>query len=86
MELLQEHGPNFGRPIVDRIEGSKVHSLKELRVRSDGELSVLFVFDPPRTAVLLLGSDKTGRWSKWYADAIPGAQALYGECLEELNR
>ena len=86
VELLQEHGPNLGRPVVDRIEGSRIHHLKELRVRSDGALRILFVFDPGRTAVLLLGGDKSGHWSSWYATAIPRAEAMYDDYLEGLSR
>jgi hypothetical protein len=71
---------------VDRIEGSRIHNLKELRVRSDGALRILFVFDPGRTAVLLLGEDKSGQWSSWYARAIPRAEAIYDDYLEGLNR
>lgn len=82
VELLREHGPSLGRPIVDRIEGSNIHNLKEMRVRSEGELRILFVFDPGRAAVLLFGGDKTGRWSSWYREAIPRAEALYEDYLE----
>jgi hypothetical protein len=28
---LQEEGPALGRPLVDRIQGSRIHHLKELR-------------------------------------------------------
>ena len=28
---LREEGPALGRPLVDRIKGSKIHHLKELR-------------------------------------------------------
>jgi hypothetical protein len=45
---LREEGPALGRPLVDRIQGSKVHHLKELRPGSAGrsEIRVLFAFDP----------------------------------------
>jgi len=33
--------------------------MKELRISSGGALRVLFAFDPRRTAVLLLGGDKS---------------------------
>ena len=54
---LREEGPALGRPLVDRIQGSKVHHLKELRPGSAGrsEIRVLFAFDPTRSALLLLG-------------------------------
>lgn len=81
VELLRDLGPTLGRPTVDRIEGSRLHSLKELRVRSGGELRVLFIFDPDRRAVLLVGGNKTGRWEAWYETAIPCAEHLYEEYL-----
>lgn len=83
IELLERHGPNLGRPVVDTITGSSLTSLKELRARSEGaELRVLSIFDPLRRAVLLLGGDKTGQWSAWYQRAIPEAERRYQEYLE----
>ena len=35
IEALAEGGPNLGRPLVDRIKGSSIHNLKELRPRVD---------------------------------------------------
>ena len=46
---------------------------------------MLFVFDPRRTAILLLGGDKSGRWEEWYHTAIPDADRLYDEYVEELR-
>lgn len=83
IELLERHGPNLGRPVVDTITGSSLANLKELRARSEGaELRVLFIFDPLRRAVLLLGGDKTGQWSAWYQRAIPESERRYQEYLE----
>ena len=81
VELLREFGPALGRPTVDRIAGSRVHNLKELRIRSGGELRILFAFDPGRRAVLLVGGDKTGRWQAWYDEAIPRAEQLFEQHL-----
>ena len=36
-------------------------------------------------AVLLVGGDKTGRWQQWYREAIPQADRLYAEYLENLK-
>jgi hypothetical protein len=33
-----------------------------------------------------MGGDRTGRWQAWYAEAIPKADRLYDEYLEELRR
>jgi hypothetical protein len=31
VELLAERGPELGRPLADRITGSRLHNLQELR-------------------------------------------------------
>jgi len=74
-----------GRPLVDRIKGSKIHHLKELRPGSAGrsEIRVVFAFDPTRSALLLLGGDKAGNWQRWYRDNIPLAERLYMEYATE---
>jgi hypothetical protein len=36
--------------------------MKELICSSAGDLRILFIFDPRRVAILLLGGDKTGHW------------------------
>ncbi len=33
----------------------------------------------------LLGGDKSGRWEEWYRTAIPDADRLYDEYVEELR-
>lgn len=59
--------------------------MKELRPPS-GNIRVLFAFDPRRMAILLIGGDKTHRWQRWCQEAIPTADRLYDEQLEELRR
>jgi hypothetical protein len=70
---------------VDTIAGSKIKNLKELRPGSSGtsEVRILFVFDPWRSAILLVAGDKSGRWGRWYAEAIPRAGQLYEIYLKE---
>jgi hypothetical protein len=82
---LREEGPSLGRPLVDRIKGSKIHHLKELRPGSAGrsEIRVIFAFDPTRSALLLLGGDKAGNWQRWFRDNIPVAERLYLEYATE---
>jgi hypothetical protein len=55
----------------------------ELRPGSSGttEVRLLFVFDPQRRAVFLVGGDKSGKWFEWYKTAIPQAEEAYGEHL-----
>lgn len=88
IDRLAAAGPQLNRPLVDRVKGSAIHNLKELRPASTGrsEIRVLFVFDPWRSAILLLGGDKAGNWKRWYLDAIPLAERLYEEYLEERRR
>jgi hypothetical protein len=57
INLLEQEGPTLGRPVVDRVKGSNLHNLKELRPRSTS-IRILFVFDPMREAVLLVAGDK----------------------------
>ena len=82
---LREEGPALGRPLVDRVQGSRLHHLKELRPGSAGrsEIRVLFAFDPTRSALLLLGGDKAGNWQRWYRENIPVAEQLYQEYTTE---
>jgi hypothetical protein len=85
IEALADGGPNLGRPLVDRIKGSSIHNLKELRPGSGGstEMRILFAFDPWRSSILLVAGDKSGRWSDWYRQAIPHAEQLYETYLKE---
>ena len=79
IDLLADQGPTLGRPLVDRVKGSQLHNLKELRPGSSAqtEIRMLFVFDPKRQAVLLVAGDKAGAWSQWYSDNIPIAEKRY---------
>ncbi|MFI0349301.1 type II toxin-antitoxin system RelE/ParE family toxin [Actinomadura sp. 9N407] len=79
IDRLAAAGPGLGRPLVDRIEGSRIHNLKELRPGSAGrsEIRVLFVFDPWRSAILLVAGDKSGDWKRWYSGAVQRAEELY---------
>ncbi|MEU1186185.1 type II toxin-antitoxin system RelE/ParE family toxin [Streptomyces sp. NPDC005859] len=84
---LQEEGPALGRPLVDTIKGSVLPNLKELRPGSAGatEVRLLFVFDPDRQAVILVGGDKAGNWSGWYRVAVPHAEQAYAEHLKRID-
>jgi hypothetical protein len=83
--VLGSRGPALGRPLVDTVKQSRHANMKELRPPI-GNVRVLFAFDPRRAAILLLGGDKTNRWRSWYQDAIPRADRLYDEHLDELRR
>jgi hypothetical protein len=83
VELLAGLGPALGRPAADRITGSSLHNLKELRPGSAGktEIRILFTFDPQRRAILLVAGDKAGNWTCWYRDAIKLAEDRYARFL-----
>lgn len=84
IDKLAEDGPALGRPLVDRVETSRHHNMKELRPGSSGrsEVRVLFIFDPERRAVLLIAGDKAGDWTGWYRRNIPVADDRYDDWLE----
>jgi hypothetical protein len=73
----------LGRPLADRITGSRLHNLKERRPGSAGrtEMRILYVFDTQRQAVLLVAGDKSGRWTRWYGEAIKLAEDRYDRYL-----
>lgn len=83
--LLEEHGPTLGYPYSSDIKGARF-ALRELRIQSDGHpVRVLYAFDPVRTALLLLGGDKTGN-ARWYDENVPIAERLFAKHLEELKQ
>jgi len=86
VELLQEFGPVLPRPHADVISRSRHANMKELRGKvGDRHLRVLYAFDPRRTALLLLGGDKTGD-PNWYEKFVPIADDLFDRHLRELEK
>ncbi len=60
--------------------------MRELRVQSGGRsIRVFYAFDPRRTAILLLGGEKTGD-DRFYERAIPIADALYDTYINEIRK
>lgn len=87
IEMLREHGPQLGRPLVDTVTASRHRNMKELRPGSSGrsELRILFAFDPERRAILLVAGDKAGNWARWYKHHIPLADDLFDDHLHSLR-
>jgi hypothetical protein len=84
--VLEKHGPSLRRPYVGPIAQSKHSNMKELIVQHAGRpYRILFVFDPRRCAVLLIGGDKTGN-ARWYDQFVPVADRLYDEHLVQLQK
>jgi hypothetical protein len=84
-EALERHGPTLGRPLADRVSGSRHHHMKELRPQL-GNIRVLFAFDPNRRATILLGGDKGGEWNDWYRKQVPRADRLYDQHLQSIGK
>lgn len=86
VDLLTERGPQLDHPHSSKINGSKHANMRELRVQSGGRpIRVFYAFDPRRTAILLLGGDKTGH-KRFYDRMIPIADSLYDVYLSELKK
>jgi hypothetical protein len=86
VEMLERSGPTLPFPYSSGIQGSRFNHMRELRIQHDGRpYRVLYAFDPRRTALLLLGGDKTGD-ECWYERMIPKADALYESHLRELTK
>ena len=77
VELLQEMGPQLPYPHSSGVEGSRHGHMRELRI--------FYAFDPRRSAILLIGGNKTGKDKRFYKTMIPKADALYDQHLKTLS-
>jgi hypothetical protein len=60
--------------------------MRELRIQSEGRpLRIFYAFDPRRSAIVLIGGDKTGD-GRFYERLIPIADKLYDAYLRELKQ
>ena len=86
-KLLQQFGPQLGRPSVDTLMGSKHANMKELRFEWKREVwRVAFAFDPKRQAILLAGGDKGGADQKrFYKKLIAIADSRFDSYLAALK-
>jgi len=84
--LLAELGSALDFPYSSKVNSSRHSHMRELRTQSGGRpLRTLYAFDPHRTAILLLGGDKTGD-GRWYEKFVAIADQLYDEHLDELRK
>lgn len=85
VRLLTARGPSLPFPYSSGVARSRHEHMRELRVQSRGNpLRVFYAFDPRRTAILLIGGDKTGN-DRFYEQYVPLADALYDAYLDELR-
>lgn len=86
VEQLMKFGPFLRFPMCSAIHGSRHGHMRELRIQHRGRpFRVLYAFDTRRSAILLIGGEKTGD-DRWYQRTVPLADALYDEHLRELAR
>src|SRR3981189_427820 len=84
--LLIEQGPQLPLRYSSGINGSKHAHMRELRVQSGGRpLRVFYAFDPRRSAILLIGGDKTGD-DRFYERMVPIADQLYDVYIVEIKK
>ncbi len=86
--LLQQFGPQLGRPRVDTLNGSRYANMKEMRFSAaNGEWRLAFAFDPTRRAVLLVAGDKSGVSSRrFYRTLIGKADERFDRHLARLAK
>jgi hypothetical protein len=84
VRLIEEFGPSLRFPHSSEIKNSRHGNMRELRRQAEGKpLRVFYAFDPRRTAILLLGGDKTGD-DRFYEVMVPTADRIYDNYLKEI--
>lgn len=84
IRVLEQLGPDAGRPLVDTVDGSKHPNMKELRAGKTTR--VFFTFDPRRVAVLLIGGDKAGQTKRFYRQMVSKADKIYDAHLRRIAK
>lgn len=86
--LLQQFGPQLGRPRVGTLKDSRHANMKELRFSAaGGEWRVAFVFDTRRRAILLVAGDKSGgSQRRFYRDLIRKADERFDAHLGRIKK
>lgn len=86
VRLLEAKGPQLPFPYSSGIAASRHRRMRELRIQHHGRpYRVFYVFDPRRTAILLIGGEKTGD-DRFYETLIRQADDLYDQHLDTLKR
>ena len=83
--LLEKLGPALPFPHSSAVNRSRHAHMRELRIQHQGRpYRVFYAFDPRRTAILLIGGNKTGK-KQFYEQFLPVADRLYNEHLKEIQ-
>lgn len=85
VQRLEARGPNLPHPYSSGVKRSRHDHMRELRVQSHGNpFRVFYAFDPRRSAILLIGGDKTGN-DRFYETMVPIADDLYDQHIADLK-
>ena len=86
--LLEQFGPQLGRPRADTLNGSRHPNMKELRFDAAGGVwRVAFAFDLNRRAILLVAGDKSGVSEKrFYHQLIDKAHKRFDAHVARVKR
>lgn len=86
--LLEQIGPQLGRPRVDTLKDSRHANMKEMRFdATDGVWRVAFAFDPKRMAIVLIAGDKSGGSERrFYREFICKADQRFDAHLDRLKK
>jgi hypothetical protein len=83
--LLQSEGPALKFPHSSDVKQSRHKNMRELRSQCKGKpYRTFYAFDPRRTAILLIGGDKTGN-DDFYDEMVPKADKIYDQYLKEIQ-
>jgi len=83
--LLRSEGPFLKFPYTTDVRQSSHKSMRELRSQCKGRpLRTFYAFNPSRTAILLIGGDKTGD-DRFYDIMVPLADRIYDAYLKEIQ-
>ena len=85
VSLLEQFGPSLRFPHSSEVKQSRHGNMRELRSQCKGQpLRTFYAFDPRRTAILLIGGDKTGD-DRFYEVMVPVADRIYDAHLKEIQ-
>jgi hypothetical protein len=84
--LLEQYGPTLRFSHSSGVASSIHPQMRELRVQHAGPpYRVLYAFDPNRSAVLLLGGEKTEN-DRWYEIFVPQADRIFDAHLQSIEK
>jgi hypothetical protein len=85
VDLIEKLGPSLPFPYSSSVKQSRHGNMRELRSQYAGKpYRTFYAFDPRRTAILLIGGEKTGD-DRFYDRMIPITDKIYDDYLKEIK-